>query len=205
MRNIGLVFLAVIALSIAAVAQTTTNPTPAGFVASSDALAINCNGVWGVGNLSKESYDFLDYGATKASRLFLDGIEVTAPSCGLSVFGGGVTWQPDLSGLFNKTNFSGGNFLVGFTASAGNGIPATGASRMSAVAGGYVKYVISDNLTWNTVQCGMIFFGADRDPYCSSGIAGYFGGNPASPAVSSNVKRSLVKRIASATSRLMAR
>ena len=203
MRNLVIAFLAVIALCFTASAQT--NPTPAGFVASSDVLAINCSGGWSAGNLTTEAYDLLDYGATKANRLFAQGVELTAPGCGLSVFGGGMIWQPDISSLLSKTNLGSGNLLTFVDASAGEGIPTTGPNRVSAVIGGGVKYILTDNVTWNTMRCEVVFFGSNRYPACSTGISAYFGGTPASPALSSNVKRSLVRRIANATARLAAR
>ena len=122
MRNIAIAFLAVLlCLCTVSVNAQTTNPTPAGFVASSDVLAIDYNGTWSAGNLSTESYDLLDYGALNLTRLFLQGVELTAPGPGLSVFGGGVLWQPDISTLFNKTNLTGGNFIVFVDGSAGVG------------------------------------------------------------------------------------
>jgi hypothetical protein len=177
--------------------------TGAGFVASSDVLAVDGPNGWGAGNLSIEAFDAIDYGPNKSNRIFLQGVELTAPAAGFSIFGGGLMWQPDISALLSKTNFaSGGNFLAFVEASAGNGIPSAGSDRVSAILGGGVKYILSDNVTFNTIRCGVIFFGATKDPYCSSGIAGYFGGVPASAAVSSNVKKGLIRRIASATAKL---
>jgi hypothetical protein len=175
---------------------TPTASTPAGFVASSDVLAINVNGSWGVGNLTTESYDLLDYGTTKSSRVFLQGVELTAPSAGFSIFGGGLLWQPDISSLLKKTNLPVGNFIVFADANAGNGMPTTGSNRVSAIIGGGMKYILSDNVTWNTVRYEEVFFGNQRYPAVSTGIAAYFGGSPASPVVSSNVKTSLLKRLA---------
>ncbi|MGA3264176.1 MAG: hypothetical protein ABSC47_09050 [Terracidiphilus sp.] len=176
--------------------------TPAGFVASSDVLAIDCNGGWGAGNFTPEAYDFLDYGSAKSNRIFAQGIEMTAPSCGLSVFGGGLIWQPDISKLLAKSNVPMGNVLTFLDASVGNGISSVGSNRVSAVLGGGFKYILTDNLTWNTVRCEAVFFGASRYPACSTGIAAYWGGTPASPAISSNVKKGLLKRIQSAQQRL---
>lgn len=212
MKNLAIALLAFVALLLIspvthAQIPTPTPSSPAGFVASSDVLAVNCSGSWGVGNLTTEAYDLLDYGSAKSNRLFAQGVEFTAPSCqgGLSIFGGGLIWQPDISMLLKKTNLPTGNFLTFVEGSVGNGIPATGSDRVSATLGGGVKYILSDNLTWNTVRCGVMFFGATRNPYCSSGIAGYFGGTPASAAKSSNVRRALQRRILSATARLAAK
>ena len=185
----------VIGFCVAAEAQT-------GFVASSDALAINCGSGWGAGNLTTESYDLIDYGVAKSNRIFAQGVELTAPNCGLSVYGGGVQWQPDISALLKKTNLPSGNFLAFVDANAGDGIPTVGANRVSAVIGGGVKYILSDNLTWNTVRYEEIFFGNQRYASISMGIAGYFGGTPASAAKSSNVRQSLMKKAAKVAAQL---
>jgi hypothetical protein len=187
--------LVVAMLTSVTVAQTAT---PSGFVASSDALAIGVNGSWGVGNLTTESYDFLDYGPTKSNRIFLQGVELTAPNANLSIFGAGVLWQPDISSLLKKTNLPTGNFIAFVDANAGDGIPTTGNSRVSAIFGGGLKYIMSDNLTWNTIRFEEVFFGSSRYPAISTGLSAYFGGIPASPAASSNVRRSLLKRAAMA-------
>jgi len=176
--------------------------SPAGFVASSDALAINCNGSWGSGNLTTEAYDLLDYGTTKSNRVFAQGVELMAPACGLSMYGGGLIWQPDISALLAKTNLPSGNFVLFFDGSAGNGIPTTGSDRVTGIVGGGLKYIMSDNLTWNTVRFEEVFFGANRYAAVSTGISAYFGGTPASPTISTNVRTSLLKKVAKATAKL---
>jgi len=191
-----------LAASAVCVAGQTPVPTPAGFVASSDALAINVNGTWGVGNLTTESYDFLDYGAAKSSRIFLQGVELSAPSASFSVFGGGVMWQPDISSLLAKTNLPAGNFVVFVDGSAGDGIPASGGNRVSAIMGAGLKYILSDNITWNSVRFEEVFFGSSRYPAISTGLSAYFGGTPASAAKSSNVRASLLKHLAKARTQL---
>ena len=173
--------------------------TPAGFVASSDVMAIGGPTGFSAGNLTTEAFDFLDYGPTKSSRIFLQGVQLSAPGPGFSVYGGGLIWQPDISALLKKTNLPSGNFTVFVDGSAGAGVPSTGTTRVSAVVGGGLKYILSDNLTWNTVRFEEVFFGAQRYPAVSTGIAAYFGGTPASGAASPNVKRSLAKRLAAAS------
>ena len=199
-RNVVTALTLAFALSCAALAQTSNS---SGLVTATDALGISCGG-WSMGNLTTESYDLLDYGATKDNRLFAQGVELTAPGCGLSVFGGGVLWQPNIASLLSKTNLPSGNFLTFVDASLGNGIPTTGADHLTTILGGGVKYIASDNVTWNTIRFEEVFFGASRYPSISSGVSVYFGGVPASAVVSSNVKRSLLKRIAAATARLSA-
>jgi hypothetical protein len=116
-----------------------------------------------------------------------------------------LLWQPDISKLLAKTNLPTGNFLTFVDGSIGNGIPSAGTDRLTTILGGGVRYIASDNVTWNTVRFEEIFFGASRYPSISSGLSVYFGGTPASAAASPNVKRSLTKRIANATARLAAR
>jgi hypothetical protein len=182
--------------AVASPKATAVTAAPAGFVASSDVLAIGGPGGWSAGNLTTESYDFLDYGASKSSRVFLQGIELSAPGPGFSIYGGGIRWQPDLSALLSKTNLPSGNFIAFVDVSAGAGVPSKGTDRVSAVVGGGINYILSDNLTWNTVRYEEVFFGANRYPAVSTGIAAYFGGTPASSAASPNVRRSILKRAA---------
>ena len=183
----------------AAFGQAAPAPASAGFVASSDVLAISANGTWGAGNLTTESYDLLDFGATKSNRLFAQGVQLAAPSVGLSIYGGGLIWQPDISALIKKTNLPSGNFLVFVDASAGNGIPETGKDRVSAIFGGGLKYIANDTITWNTIRFEEVVFGNSRYPAISAGISAYFGGTPASAVASPNVKRSLLSRLARAS------
>lgn len=194
-----------LALALGAGAQAPAPSSSTGFVASSDVLAIDANGGWSAGNLTTESYDLLDYGPTKSNRVFAQGVELTAPGPGFSLYGGGLMWQPDISSLLKKTNLPSGNFLLFFDGSAGNGIPATGKDRVSAVVGGGIKYIVNDTVTWNTIRFEEAMFGSSRYPAITAGISAYFGGTPASAAVSSNVKKSLLKRVASATAKLAQR
>ena len=129
------------ALSCAALAQTSNS---SGLVTATDALGISCGG-WSMGNLTTESYDLLDYGATKDNRLFAQGVELTAPGCGLSVFGGGVLMRgcpfdaflggADHGGLFDLLaglfdgRFGGGDFYgvrIGDVGGVVNGLLPTG-------------------------------------------------------------------------------
>jgi hypothetical protein len=184
-------------LVTAGMAQTTpVSSTPAGFVVASDVLAINCVKGWGVGNLTTESYDLIDFGATKSNRVFGQGVQLLAPSCGLSIYGAGVLVQPDLSLLLKKTNIPVGNLITFFDASAGNGLPSVGNNHVSVVLGGGLKYILSDNITWSTVRFEEVFFGSNRYPSVSTGLALYFGGTPASASVSPAVKKSLIKKMA---------
>jgi len=201
-KTIAILAIALCLSAVTARAQTPAPApepaSPAGFVPASDVMVIRCNGSSGAGNLTTEAYDLFDYGGTKSNRVFAQGVELSAPSCGLSVYGAGLLWQPDISALLKKTNIPTGNLLFFLDGSAGNGIPATGSNRVSAVIGGGFKYILSDNLTWNTIRFEEVFFGNQRYPAVSTGLSAYFGGTPASAAASPNVKRSLMKRLASA-------
>lgn len=180
-------------------AQAVVEASPAGFSAASDVMAVDCGGNWGAGNLTTEAFDFLDYGPTKSNRILAQGVELTAPNCGLSIFGAGLMWQPDISALLKNTNIPVGNLIPFVDGSVGNGIPAMGKDRVSAMIGGGVKYILSDNITWNTIRFEEVFYGASRYPAVSMGISAYFGGTPASPAVSPNVRGAMIKRMARST------
>lgn len=186
-------------------ASTPTPGSPAGFVPASEVMAISCNGSKSAGNLTTEAYDLFEYGSTKSNRVFAQGVELMAPGCGLSVYGAGLLWQPDITALLKKTNVPSGNLLFFLDGSAGNGIPASGNNRVSAVLGGGFKYILSDNLTWNTIRFEEVFFGNQRYPAVSTGLAAYFGGTPASANASSNVRKGLMRRVASAAAKLAAK
>jgi hypothetical protein len=170
-----------------------------GFVASTDVLAIGGPSGWSAGNRTNEDYDLLEFGATKSNRLFLEGVELLAPSAGFSIYGGGVKLQPDISSILKKTNLPTGNFLAFLDGSVGNTIYATGPNHVGVIVGGGLQYITTSTMTWNTLRFDEILAGGKHYPSLSTGISLYFGGTPASAAASPNVKRSLLRRIATAT------
>lgn len=171
----------------------------AGFVASTDALAIGGPGGWSAGSRSNEDFDLLDFGATKSNRLFLEGVELLAPTAGFSIYGGGVKLQPDISALLKKTNLPSGNFMAFLDASAGNTIYATGPSHAGVIVGGGLQYIPNDTMTWDTLRFDEILSGSNHYPSLSMGISLFFGGTPAAASVSPNVKRALLRRVTAAS------
>lgn len=165
--GLGLIFMA------QAAAQTATPPstsTSNGFAGSSDAVAIDYAGAWSVGTLATESYDVYDFGAKKTNHLYLQGEELLAPTPGFNAYMGGIAIQPDFSSLFSKTNVPASNFSVFFNASIGNGIPSTGPSAITWLAGGGVKYQVTSSLTWNTLRADYGRFGSNGFPMLSTGL-----------------------------------
>ena len=170
-----------------------------GFVASTDVLAIGSAGGWSAGNRTNEDYDLVDFGATKSNRLFLEGVELLAPTAGFSVYGGGVKLQPDISSLLKRTNLPTGNFLAFIDGSVGNTVYASGPNHVGVIIGGGLQYITGSTMTWNTLRFDEVLVGSNHYPALSTGISLYFGGAPASAAASPNVRSSLAKRIAAAT------
>jgi hypothetical protein len=197
MKCINLLAVAVLIAAVACVsAQTAPTPAaPAGFVASSDALGINCNG-WGAGNITKEALDLVDVGPAKSNRIFIEGIELTAPPCGFSIFGGGAIFQPDISALLNRTNIPSGNVLLSMDASVGNALETAGPNHVAFEGGVKLQYIINDGVTLNAIQAGVVNVGGHWYPMVSAGLSGYFGGTPASAAQSSNVLHALQRKMA---------
>lgn len=176
-----ILFMLLIGSAATASAQAAT-PAPAapavsanGFAASSDAVAIHYKGGWSAGTHIIESYDFLDFGKDKTNHLYLEGHELLAPTPGFSIYAGGITFQPDLTKLLNKTNVQANSLNAYFTGAAGNGVPTTGGSHISFLAGGGVKYNLTQALTWNTLQAQYGRFGSNGFGVISTGLSFFFG------------------------------
>jgi len=180
--QLGMVLLLVsLALMLPGRAQAqTTSPTETavsnGFAAAGGPIAVHYNGTWSAASFTRESYDFVDFGANKANHLYLQGVELVMPTPGVNVYMGGVAIQPDLSAAFKKVNVPAGSFGVFFDGNAGNGVPSTGASHISWLAGGGVLYKITNALTWTplTVQYGR--FGSAGFVAMSTQLQFVFGG-----------------------------
>lgn len=154
----------------------TVAPTPVanGFAAASDAVAIYYGGAWSAGTHVTESYDFLDFGAAKASHLYVEGHELIAPTPGFNIYAGGVKIEPDLSALLKKTNLPASNFGVSFDVALGNGLPSSGGSHISFLAGGGVKYNLTQSLTWQSLQAQYGQYGSNRFAAISTGLSFIF-------------------------------
>ena len=180
-QKLGMWLLAAILLvpTLGARAQdttTTTQGTPS-ITASSDAIGLRYGGQWTTGTLITESMDFCDFGKAKNHHLYLEGRELVAgPTAGFNVYAGGLKLEPDLTSLLKKTNVSASNFGVYFTGGVGNGIPTTGSSHISFLAGGGVKYRATLALTWNALQVQYLRFGANNGEVISTGLSFIFSG-----------------------------
>ena len=162
-------------------AQTAT-PTPApavvsnGFAATGGPVAINYSGTWSAASYTRESYDFLDFGAAKTNHLYLQGVELIMPTPGVNLYLGGVAYQPNISSLFSKTNVPPGAFSVFFDGNVGNGIPSAGASHISWLAGGGLLYKITGALSWTPLMGQYGRFGANGFEAISTNLQFVFGG-----------------------------
>lgn len=154
---------------------TATTSTSTGFAAASEAVAVNYGGTWSAGTHVTEDYDFLDFGATKANHLYLEGHELLAPTPGFSIYAGGLKYQPNLAGLLSKTNVPASSFSIFLQAAAGNGVPSSGGSHISFLAGGGVKYQITSSLTWQTLDAQWMRYGSSNGAAISTGLSFLFG------------------------------
>ena len=151
------------------------SPTSNGFAASSDAVAVYYAGGWSAGTHVTESYDFVDFGKAKTNRLYLEGHELLAPTPGFQMYAGGVKFEPDLNALLGKTNVKAGSFGLFMRAAVGNALPASGGSHISILTGGGVKYQITQQLTWQTLQANYFRLGAQNGAAISTGLSFVFG------------------------------
>ena len=164
-------------VSAQAQATTTSTTTSAsnGFAATSEAVAIRYSGEWSVGTHVTESYDFADFGKTKANHLYVQGHEFLAPTPGLSIYAGGLQFEPDLTALLKRTNLPASNFGVYFNGAAGNGVPSSGGSHISFLAGGGVKYALTSALTWQSLNVQYFRYGSNNGAAMSTGLSFIFG------------------------------
>lgn len=160
---------------VTAKAQTPTEPIhPSnGFSASSDALAVDVNGQWSAGTLVSQSFDFLDFGKTKAHHVYLVGNQFLAPTPGFQLYTGGVRYEPDFSSILTKTNLPVGNFGVFVDGSVGSGI-SSGPAHIAWLAGGGVRYALTSQLSWQTLQIQYGGIGAQRVLGVSTGLSFIF-------------------------------
>jgi hypothetical protein len=161
-----------------AIAQTPAPPAPpsvpVGFTGASEAVAFHYNGSWSAGTTVQESFDLMDFGATKSNRLFVAGKQILAPTPGLNAYLGDVIFQPDLSKLLNKTNVAPGSFSTVIEGGVGVGLPATGNSQITWEAGGGVKYQVTSSLTWQSLNAFYGRFGSTPFAGMSTGLAYFF-------------------------------
>lgn len=181
--KVGMIVLMLLAgsmlwpVSAQAQAATTSTTTSAsnGFAATSEAVAIRYSGEWSVGTHVTESYDFADFGKTKANHLYVQGHELLAPTPGLSIYAGGLQFEPDLTALLKRTNLPASNFGVYFNGAAGNGVPSSGGSHISFLAGGGVKYALTSALTWQSLNVQYFRYGSNNGAAISTGLSFVFG------------------------------
>jgi hypothetical protein len=155
-------------------AQTTTTSNY-GFVMDSGAIAFHYDGAWSAATHIKEAYDFYDFGKTKSNHIYLTGHELVASTPGFSIYAGGITIEPDLTTLFKKFNVPSGTFAAQFNAALGNGIPTSGGSHVSALAGGLIKYRATSSLSWNPLEIQWVRYGPHNGAAISTGISYLFG------------------------------
>jgi hypothetical protein len=169
------VLLLVLLLAPCLRAQTATAGATPIFTGSSDAVAFHFNGEWMAATLVGQQFDLLDFGAKKTNHLSLVGNELIAPGANFNAYLGGIRYDPDLSGPLAKTNVPAGTFGMYLEGSVGNGVPSSGGSHISFLAGGGVKYRATASLSWNALQAQYVRFGSQQGAILSSGLSFIFG------------------------------
>lgn len=164
---IAVVAVVVLALFLVPIASAQSN----GFAGASDAVAIHFNGEWSAGTHITQSFDFLDFGASKNNHLYLEGHQLLAPGPGFNAYAGGLKIEPDLSKLIKKTNVQPGAFGLSFSASVGNGVPSVGGSHISEIFGVGAKYNLTNSLTWKSLEVDYARFGTTNYQVISTGLA----------------------------------
>ena len=153
---------------------TTVAPT-ATFTGGSDAIALHYAGAWGTGNLTTESFDLMDFGATKSEHLFVEGKELIGAQSGINAYTGGVKFQPDLAKLLAKTNVSPNTFGIYVSGSGGVGMLNAGGSHIAFMLGGGIEYRSSSTLSWNPLQIQYVRIGNQNAAVISTGLSFVFG------------------------------
>lgn len=158
-----------------ATSTTSTASTSNGFSASGGAIALHYAGAWSAASVERESFDFLDFGATKANHLYVQGLELEMPTPGVDAYLGGVTIQPNIAGLFKKTNLPAGSLGVFFDGNIGNGLPTSGGSHVTWLAGGGVLYNFTVALAWQPLMVQYGRFGTNSFVAMSTQLQFAFG------------------------------
>ena len=174
---VGIFVLASPTFAQTAVTQpAVTTSTSQGFAGASYAVALHYGGVWSAASLTDERYDLIDFGTTKANHIFVQGQELIAPTPGISFYGGGVAFKPNIAGLLSKTNVPNAALKTFFAASVGSVIPTTGASHIGALFTAGVSYQLTSNLAWESFRVAYGRNGSQGFEEMSTGLAFVFGG-----------------------------
>lgn len=158
-------------------AQTTTTTTTSSslFSAFAGPVAVNYGGNWSAATLSKQLFDFKDFGANQANHLYLGSYQLIAPTPSVNAYFGVIGYQPDLTKLFKSTNLPSGTF--GLFVDAGAGIANLPSQNTTGwLAGGGFLYRVNSTVQWNVVEAYYTRIGNQSVPVVSTSIGAYFGG-----------------------------
>jgi hypothetical protein len=162
--KVGILILALcIPLSLQAqtVTPTTTQAcTGLCFTVSSGPAAVNYKGNWSVASITREHFDLLDWGTTKANHLDIQGLELLAPGPGVSMYMGGVAVRPNLANLFTHTNLPAGSLSVFADGNIGVGQLPSGTSHVGWSAGGGIAAKFNGSLQWTPMTAQFVRVGA---------------------------------------------
>lgn len=154
----------------------TATPTNTGVSASSGPAAVLYKGTWSAASLTREYFDFLDFGAKKGNHLSLQGVELAAPGPGVNLYMGGFSLRPDLGSLLAKTNVPPGALQFFVDANVGNGVPSSGGTHIAWMLGGGIAYKPSSTLSWQPLTIQYARFGATPFTVMSTQLQFIFGG-----------------------------
>ena len=179
--KLGLVALALVLATPALRAQSALPAAPAaatstGISASTGPAGVLYKGSWSAASLTREYFDFLDFGAKKGNHLFLQGVELAAPGPGVNLYLGGFALRPDLGSLLAKTNVPPGSLNVFVDANVGNGVPSTGGTHIAWMMGGGVAYKPASTLSWQPLTIQYARFGSTPFTVMSTQLQFIFGG-----------------------------
>jgi hypothetical protein len=168
--------LAVLLISGSLAAQSTvTTTTSTGFSGATDAVGVYSNGAWSAGSHITQSFDLIDFGATKANHVFVQGNQWLYPTLGYNFYTGGFEYQPNVGNLFSKTNIPSNTMQLFLNSSVGVGTSSTGPNHIVYSGGGGVRYNFNSALSWNSLQGTYQRFGNQNIFALSSGLLYVFG------------------------------
>lgn len=153
-----------------ATTASSTSSTGVSFSSSSNVIALHYQGQWGTGTDVTESLGVVNFGANKTNVFSLTGNELLATTAGFNLYSGGGRADFDLSPILAKTNIPAGSLGAFVDASLGSATYSNEPTHMGWRVGGGIKYMLTSQLTWNTLQAGYVRVGSQNAGEISTGL-----------------------------------
>jgi hypothetical protein len=128
-------------------AQTAT-PSTGPLSTSAGPVMVYYNGTASAGSITKQLYDFKDFGATKSNHIVIGVDQLIAPAPNFQVYEGTFGVAPDLTKVFAGTNVPAGTIGAFFDAGAGV-VEFPSSTGVGWHAGAAAKWRAATNLSWN--------------------------------------------------------